>query len=192
LESRWRVRIRSDLASSRARTRARAASSAGVGTRTAEVYDFCRLHRGKILPFKGEQRLAQPYAFSKIDIYPGTNRAIPGGIKLLRGNVTYYKNKLANKLEVAPADPGAWHYHQEVTADWARQMTAEYIDEQGLWQCPAGRDNHAWDVSVYSLVAADILGVKYWEQPAAKPETVELPAAAVNTWIPQRQGWLNR
>lgn len=136
--------------------------SAGVGTRTSEVYDFCRMHRGKILPFKGEQRMNQPYAYSKIDTYPGTNKAIPGGIQLLRANVTYYKNKLANKLEIAPTDPGAWHYHSEVTADWARQMISEYLDDNGLWQCPDGKDNHAWDISVYGLVAADVLGIKYW------------------------------
>jgi len=143
--------------------------TAGVGTRTSEVYEFCRKHKGKILPFKGEQRMAQPYAYSKIDTYPGTNKAIPGGLQLLRANVTYYKNKLANKLTIAPADPGAWHYHSEISADWARQMTSEYLDDNGLWQCPDSRANHVWDVSVYGLVAADVIGIKYWSVPAADP-----------------------
>ena len=75
----------------------------------------------------------QPISYSKIDTYPGTNKIIPGGIQLMRANVTFFKNKLANKLEIAPADPGAWHYHSETTDDWARQMTAEYIDEYGIF-----------------------------------------------------------
>jgi phage terminase large subunit GpA-like protein len=138
--------------------------TAGVGTRTSEVYDFCRLHRGSIYPFKGEQRMNQPISYSRIDTYPGTNKSIPGGIQLMRGNVTYFKNKLANKLEIAPADPGAWHLHSETTDDWARQMTAEYTDENSLWQCRPGAANHAWDVSVYNLVAAEAIGIKFWPE----------------------------
>ncbi|RLB30783.1 MAG: terminase, partial [Deltaproteobacteria bacterium] len=121
-----------------------------MGHRTAEVYDFARLHRGRMLPFKGEQRMRQPWAISKLDVYPGTNKPIPGGLRLLRADVNYYKNHLAHKLEIAPADPGAWHLHSETTEEWARQMCAEYINDKGLWENPAGRANHAWDCSVYN------------------------------------------
>jgi hypothetical protein len=51
----------------------------------------------------------------------------------------------------------------DMTEDWAKQLTVEYIDDKtGYWVCPEGADNHAWDVSVYGLVAHDVLGVKYW------------------------------
>jgi len=135
-----------------------------MGHRTSEVYDFCRIHRGKILPIKGEQRMNQPFAYTNLEYYPGKsqNKPIPGGLKLVRVNTNYYKNDLSNILEVPAADPGAWHYHSETTEDWARQMTAEYIDEKGLWQLMASRANHAWDVSVYNLCAHDVLGVKFW------------------------------
>jgi len=46
-------------------------------------------------------------------------------------------------------------------------MTAEYIDEKGLWQCMSGRANEAWDLSVYNLVAAEVKGFKYWSVPDA-------------------------
>jgi len=141
-----------------------------MGHRTAEVYDFARLHRGRLLPFKGEQRMRQPWALSKLDVYPGTNKPIPGGLHLLRADVNFYKNLLAHKLEIAPADPGAWHLHGETTEEWARQMCAEYINDNGLWENPAGRANHAWDCSVYNLVAADYLGVKYWKRPKQQPQ----------------------
>lgn len=151
-----------------------------MGHRTAEVYDWTRLHRGRILPLKGEQRMNQPFAYSTLDCYPGTNKPIPGGLRLLRGNVTYYKNDLSGKLQIAPADPGAWHLHSETSRDWATQMTAEYLDEKGLWECPQGKANHAWDVSVYNLIAADVLGIKYWaklgikgqEPSESRPKTI--------------------
>jgi phage terminase large subunit GpA-like protein len=66
----------------------------------------------------------------------------------------------------------------DMTDDWARQMTVEYVDDKtGFWKCPEGADNHAWDVCVYGLVALDVLGVKYWAkeepEPIVKPETKE-------------------
>lgn len=53
----------------------------------------------------------------------------------------------------------------ETTETWARHMCAEYTDEKGLWQCPENKANHGWDCSVYNLVAADILGVRFWRNP---------------------------
>ena len=138
-----------------------------MGGRTSEVYDWCRLHRRRVCPFKGEHRMNQPFAYSKIDTYPKTNKPIPGGIQLLRANVNYFKDLLSSKLEIAPADPGAWHLHSEATQEYARQMTAEYVDEKGLWQCMSGRANEAWDLSVYNLVAAEVKGFKYWSVPDA-------------------------
>jgi phage terminase large subunit GpA-like protein len=135
-----------------------------MGHRTSDVYDFCRL-RGGILPFQGVDRLTAPYAYTNIEYYPGTKKPIPGGIRLLRANVNYYKDKLSGLLQVAPGDPGAWHYHSELSEAWAKHMTVEYVDEKGLWQCPEGKANHGWDCSVLNLVAADVLGIKHWRKP---------------------------
>ncbi len=132
-----------------------------MGHRTSEVYDFSRMHRGLVIPFQGKDRLTQPHTFTNIDFYPGTKRPIPGGVILCRADSTYYKNMLSGKLEIAPDDPGAWHFHAETTEEWARQLCAECHDEKGLWICPANRPNHAWDCSYMILVAADIVGVKY-------------------------------
>lgn len=138
----------------------------GVGTRTSEVYQFCTRFPGRILPAKGEQRLAQPVRYTTpLKFYPGTQVPIPGGLRLFNTDVTFFKNELAGKLKIAPADPGAWHLHAETTADWTRQLTAEYLDEFGLWQCPAGVANHGWDVSVYNLAAAYFLDISQWTRP---------------------------
>lgn len=147
-----------------------------MGDKTADVYDFCRAHRGRILPTQGVQQLTQPFTFSKVDTYPGTNRIIPGGLFLCRVNTTFYKNDLSNRLDVAPGDPGAWYFHNDTTREWLRHMTAEYVDEKGVWQCPSGKANHGWDCSVLNRVAADILNIAHWQD--ARGKNIQIPDPA--------------
>jgi len=131
-----------------------------MGDKTAQVYEYCRQFPGRVVPFQGVRSMTMPYRLSKIEYYPGTDKIIPGGIRLLRGNVTYYKNNLSARLDIASSDPGAWHYHSETSMDWARQMTAEYLDDHGFWECKYSRANHGWDCSVYNLLASDVIGVR--------------------------------
>lgn len=136
-----------------------------MGHRTKEVYDWCRVRKGKIVPLKGEERMATPFSWSTIDTYPGTKKAIPGGVQLLRINTNYFKDNLATKLEIFPADPGAWHLHKDYTSDWAQQMCVEFVNGKGSWECPEGKANHAFDIEVYGLALADLVEVKFWKRP---------------------------
>ena len=154
-----------------------------MGHKTSEVYDFCIKHRGLIFPFQGKQRLQRPFRFSPQEFFPGTNKPIPGGVQLLQADVTYYKNMLSRHLDILPDDPGEYRFHSETTEDWLKMLTAEYQDEHGLWQCPKGKPNHGWDCSVYSLIAADVLNMRYWEK--EEEEEPEAEATAVNT-VPQK------
>jgi phage terminase large subunit GpA-like protein len=126
------------------------------GHRTREVYDWCIRNRGRTLPINGERRLKQPYTLANLENYPGTSVKIPGGLRLLHVHTKYYKDALHRKLSIAPADPGAWHMNAECTTEWAKQLCAEYVDDLGNWSCPKGRDNHAWDVSVYGLLIVPV------------------------------------
>ncbi len=158
-----------------------------MGEKTSEVYDFCRVNRGRILPLKGEQRMNQPFAYSNLEYYPGKKKPIPGGLVLLRVNTTYYKNLLSNKLEIAGADRGAWHYHSEISDAWALQMTAEYVDDNGLWVPRPNMDNHAWDISGYQWAANDVLGIPYWKREAMKPKAARRgPPPAVKKSVRER------
>jgi phage terminase large subunit GpA-like protein len=157
-----------------------------AGHRTSEVYDFCRRHRGRILPSIGRQTMAKPFTFSPVEYYPSSKKPIPGGLVLYSVHTNYYKNQLASILEIEPGDPGAWLYHSEITEDWAKQMTAEGINEQGLWENPYGRPNHAWDCSVLLLVAHDVLGVQYWPRPGEARPTHKPKKGAV---IEKRKRW---
>jgi len=138
------------------------------GHRTSEVYDWARARRGRVLPLKGFPRLSQPYKLVKVDSYlarSGKRVVPPSGLTRLDADVNYYKNKLASQLEINPADPGAWHLLQSCPPSWAKQMTVEYIDDQGLWACPQHLANHAWDCSVYSLIAADLKRLRFRPRP---------------------------
>jgi len=68
-----------------------------MGHRTSDLYDFARMNRNRLIPLKGKQKLAEPHTWRKIDAYFGTTKPIPGGIRLLRGVATYFKNMLAGK-----------------------------------------------------------------------------------------------
>jgi len=159
-----------------------------MGHRTSEVYDFCCANRGLILPTKGAQRKTQPFSYTNQEFYPGSKTPIPGGIRLVGLDTTYYKNALARKLEISPSDPGAWHMSAETTEEWARQLTAEFVNEKGVWECPNGRANHGWDCSVLCLVAADILGIPYWEKPG-EDELIEKPEKRKPAQSERRQRW---
>lgn len=144
-----------------------------LGHRTSEVYDFSRLWPGRLIPYKGQQRKTTPTTWSRIDTYPGTNKPIPGGVLLLNGDATYFKNELARRLGINPTDPGAWHLHRESTEEYAAHLCAEYRDEEGKWQCPSGKPNHLWDCAYINLVAAHVLSIKTW----ARPEPVKTKPA---------------
>lgn len=158
-------------------------SSSGE-SRTAEVYRFCS-ETQYIVPIKGQDRKNKPFGITALQTYPRSTKPIPGGLQLYTLNVTYYKNFLANKLMIHPTDPGAFHLHSEATQQYAQHMCAEYKDEKGLWQCPRGKRNDFWDVSVYGLAAADIVGVQAMVQ---EVEQVEPPKPKRKKYQP-RQRW---
>jgi phage terminase large subunit GpA-like protein len=154
-----------------------------AGHRTAEVYDFCKRHPGKIFPTKGVQNMASPYRFNVQEHMPN-GKPIPGGIRLYRLDTTYYKNMLAGILEIKPGDPGCFWYNKDLTRDWARQMTVEILNDRGIWENPHGRANHAWDCAVLLLMAHEIAMVSRWKKPTDekkkniepknKPEKIKL------------------
>lgn len=141
-------------------------------SRTAEVYEYCR-SKPVFRPLKGRQRLNTPFSPTRIDFYPGPKKVpIPGGLTLYNINVTYFKDQLNTKLGINSTDPGAFHLHSETTEDYAKQMTAEYRNDKGVWICPQGKANHYWDLGVYRMAAAEILQIKFWKKPedmAARP-----------------------
>lgn len=172
-----------------------------MGHRASEVYDFCRLHRGFILPTQGVQRLTSPYLLTALSFYPGSKKPIPGGMQLVRLDTNFFKSRLANTLEIVGGDPGAWNYNAETSEDWLEQMTVEVLNDENLWENPKERANHAWDVSVLLQCAHEYRGVGLWAPPEIK-DAPRIPAESRGGggWIGGGRsirpsgggGWLNR
>lgn len=134
------------------------------GDKTSEVYDWCRLHPGRVVAYKGASgRKASPISKTVIDRYPGTKTAIPGGLELHICDSHHFKDQLSSKLRVKPDDPGAWHLTAEVNDAFASELCSEYIDDRRMWKCPKGRANHFWDTSAMELVGAHLLQFRYME-----------------------------
>ncbi len=139
------------------------------GHRTKEVYDYSAKRPGRLVAYRGQQRKSSPTTWSKITTYPGTNKPIPGGVNLLNGDSSFFKNDLARRLLINKTDPGAWHLDKDTTEEFAAHMCAEYRDGKGLWQCPSGKPNHYWDCEYMALVAAYELDIKGWPRPGSTP-----------------------
>ncbi|MBE0584261.1 MAG: phage terminase large subunit family protein, partial [Desulfofustis sp.] len=142
------------------------------GHRTAEVYAWCK--KTGIFAAKGAKgRKAQPVTVSIQEHFPGTNKAIPGGLRLYNLDTHYHKDILADKLTLDPSDAGAWVLHSgysKIQYDmmekdsnlklpnrlltYAKHFTVEYRDEKKLWQCPDGKRNDLWDCSQMGIALA--------------------------------------
>ena len=156
-----------------------------LGHRTSEVYSFCVRHRGAVVPAVGRDVFETPVKWGNAEFYPGTNKPIPGGLKLLRVNGKYFKDDLARRLEINPGDPGRIHLYEGFPAEYARHFTAEYVNDKGLWECPPHRHNHLWDCSVYAAAGHEVLGVVHWAEPRK-------PKAAPRQDKPKRGTWRDR
>jgi phage terminase large subunit GpA-like protein len=140
-----------------------------MGHRTSEVYDFCRLYPGRILPTKGERTMAEPYNFKRIEHYPD-GKVFPYGLQRVRINTTHYKDKMDSRLQVERADPGALRLYADFPRSYAAQLCAEVRDEHEVWCNPKERANHLWDCFVGIQVAADIKWVQNWPRPGEQEE----------------------
>lgn len=147
-----------------------------AGHRTAEVYEWCK--RSGFFAAKGaSKRKTQPVTISRLEVYPGTNKPIPGGLNLYSLDTHFHKSMLVNKLEIDPTDPGAWVLHSgahilqfgalaqdpalklpHALEVYAKHFCAEYRDERGLWQCPDGAANHLFDCEQQQIAMANYLG----------------------------------
>ncbi|GAB1355454.1 phage terminase large subunit family protein [Erysipelotrichia bacterium] len=135
------------------------------GHRTAEVYEWCRLHPN-FKPIKGVQQMGRTWDLTKLDKFPD-GRIIPMGLTLLKVNTTYYKNFASGKLAMEPHSPGAYSItseHQK-ESDLINHLTAEYRDEHGNWVQRSGKRNDLWDTFVYGLCLADMMRIHHWQKP---------------------------
>jgi phage terminase large subunit GpA-like protein len=147
-----------------------------MGHRTSEVYEWCK-RSGFFASQGASRRKSMPVTVGKQEVFPGTNKQIPGGLNLYTLDTHFHKDMLVNKLSTDPTDPGAWVLHSGVHTlqlgslaldpslklphaleVYAKHFCAEYRDEKGLWQCPEGKANHLFDCEQMAIALANYLG----------------------------------
>jgi phage terminase large subunit GpA-like protein len=187
----WKDAYR-DAAGNEYRVRAAVIDAMGAPGRTKQVFAWCA-RRPLAMAYQGKQNQATPVAYSAIEFFPdvkGTKIKIPGGLFLRRVDTTFFKSDLAEKLTIAPGDPGAFRLHSNVVKrktgvehenillDYAREMCAEVFNPETLeWENPKQRPNHFWDCEVMCLVAAWELGLRH-RRPPSKDKPVAARKAA--------------
>ena len=181
------------------------------GDRTTEVYDYCRTRHTKGHCFavkgvgSGRTQMDQPYRWRRIDLYPGSTKPIPGGVRLLRLDSHTWKSETLRRLRVTREEPdardaeaelvtggdavsdlGQWHFPIDVTDEYLRQLTAEQCvsSRRGdrteyQWVIRPGRsENHYFDCAHYLEVGAHALGIRALVAPEAPAAAANAPVAA--------------
>jgi len=129
-------------------------------SRTMEVYEWCSRHR-VMLPHKGMHgRTGDLISFKSVATFPGTNKAIPGGLTRANLRVDLFKDELERLLQIDPESASALAFHSDIDGAFAKHYAAERKDENGDWVHDKKWRNDYWDCTVYALALREILKLR--------------------------------
>ena len=169
------------------------------GDQTDTVYDFCVYHSDYALPVKGASHAQlSHYKLSKIN----REGSSANGMTLVLVDGEKYKDMIAGRMR-KPNGRGSWMVYNGCDYEYATQVTNEHkVNEKRggtvrqVWRPKyTHADNHYLDCEVYSMAAADIMGVRTLhlanEEQQGRPN---LPKDADETpeeqWIRQHDNWI--
>jgi phage terminase large subunit GpA-like protein len=90
-------------------------------SRTMEVYEWCSRNR-VMIPIKGMHgRTGDLISFKTIATWPGTNKAIPGGLTRANLRVDLFKDELERLLQLDPDSATALSFHADIDEAFAKQ-----------------------------------------------------------------------
>jgi len=130
-------------------------------SRTVEVYEWCS-RQTAMIPIKGMAgRTGEMVSWKNVTTYPGTNKAIPGGLVRANLRVDLFKDELGRRLGIEPDDPGALSFHADIDEDFVKHYTAESRDRHGDWvhDRNKGRIDY-WDCTTYALALRNVLKLR--------------------------------
>jgi len=170
------------------------------GDQTDDIYNFTFDNSDWAVAVKGaSQKMFARFRISTINKVD--SKAY--GMRLIIVSTGDYKNSIARGMN-KPNGKGSWMVHKDIDDDYCNQVTAEHkivtrnkrgqeVEEWTKKQTHG--DNHYLDCEVYAFVAADLLQYRFVsldEQPAAQPQKPpDVPKKDTNSWIKQREGWLD-
>lgn len=162
------------------------------------TYDFCANNSDWALPVKGSSNpMMSHFKLSKIN--KPDSRAYGMNLVLVDGDK--YKDMIAARMK-KDNGTGAWMVYDGCDQEYAEQVTAEHkvnvksggriVQRWALKHSHA--DNHYLDTEVYSMAAADIMGVRSMhldEEPEAKKEPPKQdPPSPEENWIRANENWV--
>lgn len=156
-------------------------------SRTMEVYEWCSRNR-TMLPHKGMHgRTGDLISYKSVATFPGTNKAIPGGLTRANLRVDLFKDELERLLALETDDAGALQFHCEIDESFAKHFTAEIKDEKGDWVHHKGKGrNDYFDCTVYALAYREMIKLlPDMRRPGAAPEH----KATAKTTTTDRRRW---
>jgi len=148
-------------------------------SRTVEVYEWCSRNR-VMLPVKGiPERNGEMISYKPVATYPGSNKAIPGGLTRVNLRVDFFKDELERVLAIEPDDSGAISFHCDIDESFAKHFTTETKDELGKWihHRSKGRNDY-FDVTNYALALREMLKLRIpikteHQQPVTEHKTLQ-------------------
>ena len=172
------------------------------GNDTDKVYDFCVLNSEWAVPVKGASHEMQDH-YKRSVVNKNESRAF--GMPLIIVDGSKYKDMIASRMR-RENGRGSWMVYQGCDEEYARQVTAEQKTmkrvngkEKLTWIPKASHaKNHYLDCEVYSLAAADILGVRMFhlqtksqKEPAQQAPPENKPAGGNDgDWLPNGDRWI--
>lgn len=166
------------------------------GDQTDTVYEFCLYHSDYALPVKGSNHAQlSHYKISKIN--KADSKAY--GMQLVLVDGDKYKDMIAGRM-LRQNGRGSWMVYNGCDMEYAKQVTAEHkvnvktpSGTKQVWKPKHSHsDNHYLDAEVYSLAAADVLGVRTLhlsEETDVKPVQNE-PETPEEQWIKAHDNWI--
>lgn len=162
------------------------------GYNTDEVYDFCTENMEVAVPSKGSSTpLKSRYNVTIIDKAGGF------GLRLYNFDPNQLKNYIASRLGIDAGAPGSWNVYRDIEQEYCDQLCAEQRvekeDKKGrrsvVWEkISSHAQNHMLDTEVGNVLAAEILGVRYLQEPE-KPEPEE-EKAEKDDWLGVDNDWI--
>ena len=139
---------------------------------TSQVYDFCRLRKGRhIIAVKGSSMKNKPILGkpSKVDVTLSGKSMKNGGEVWMVGTDTA-KSLIYSLLDIdEPGADGYIHFSDQLSEDFYQQLTSEKLARRYIkgfpvneWVKPKGARNEVLDCTVYAFAAFWLLGLNRW------------------------------
>ena len=175
------------------------------GYNSEAVYAFCHASRGKLVPAKGWESLAQPVKQAWVNVAGGGSKAGAFKVPLFHFDDSSFKHQLYISRITDRKGP-EWHIPHNTGADYIQQLTAERLVEKKnargvpefVWH-RIRRDNHLGDCEKMQLVQGHLMGPELSRPAQVSPtEGTMVPAPSREpSRVPRRResfrqgGWMS-